>query len=190
MTFSQLKARAPMPQQIKTDRLKLRRPENDDVEAVADALTNFEVSKMRSRVPRPYFQEDAREWFDHISATSDETVYVLNKDNNRQAIGAATFGYKSNCRYLGYWLNQADWGHGFMSEALSSAIPFAFESDPETKIQANVFVDNPSSFRLLTKLGFKLVGRTDQFSKSRHQMMSALVLELEPANINFSAKSF
>ena len=47
---------------IRTGRLTLRRPVAGDAEAIANALANYRVAKMLTRVPQPYHLEDAEDW--------------------------------------------------------------------------------------------------------------------------------
>ncbi|HXM17391.1 MAG TPA: GNAT family N-acetyltransferase [Candidatus Tumulicola sp.] len=60
--------------------------------------------------------------------------------------------------YLGYALDRRCVGKGFMTEALSAAIPFVFETIGMHRIMANYMPANERSGALLRKLGFEVEG--------------------------------
>ena len=60
--------------------------------------------------------------------------------------------------YLGFSLAESAVGHGFMFEALSALIPFAFEELNLHRIMANHVPENVRSGKLLARLGFRKEG--------------------------------
>ena len=60
---------------------------------------------------------------------------------------------------LGYWLGEAFWGHGIMSEAVAGFVGWAFGHFELARIHASVYAHNLASARVLTKAGFALEGR-------------------------------
>ncbi len=62
---------------------------------------------------------------------------------------------------LGYWLAPALWGKGFMTEAATAVVRFAFETIGLHKVTTTCFVDNHASRRVIEKVGFRFVGRAE-----------------------------
>lgn len=57
---------------------------------------------------------------------------------------------------LGYWLAEAFWGKGIISQAIPMIVSEAFEKLNIVRIFAKPFQNNPASHRVLEKAGFKL----------------------------------
>lgn len=55
---------------------------------------------------------------------------------------------------LGYCLGSAHWGQGYMSEALTALLDFAFGTLRLRRLEADVDPRNENSLRILDKLGF------------------------------------
>lgn len=60
--------------------------------------------------------------------------------------------------YLGYHLGRESEGHGYMYEALDSALTYAFDAMHLHRIMANYMPRNARSARLLERLGFGIDG--------------------------------
>lgn len=60
--------------------------------------------------------------------------------------------------YLGYHLDAAHVGQGYMTEALRAAIRYAFDERKLHRIMANYLPENERSARVLARLGFEIEG--------------------------------
>lgn len=67
--------------------------------------------------------------------------------------------------HLGYKLDQAENGQGYMTEALTCAIRFAFEELHLHRIEANIIPRNLPSIRLVQRLGFVDEGLSRKYLK-------------------------
>jgi RimJ/RimL family protein N-acetyltransferase len=83
---------------------------------------------------------------------------------------------------LGYWLGRQYWGQGYMTEAISALIAFAFESHPQDRLGAGVFTDNPASRRVLEKCGLRRVGRYSLHCRSRDAAVEVEDMQLTRAD--------
>ena len=59
---------------------------------------------------------------------------------------------------VGYWLGRPFWGKGVMKEALSALLDLCFGDLDMAKIEAEVFVSNSRSSRLVESLGMRKEG--------------------------------
>jgi ribosomal-protein-alanine N-acetyltransferase len=114
----------------------------------------------RLRIELELMQEDrlARFWL----FKREDAAYTT-------AIGNLAFnnivrGAFQSC-HLGYQLDQREINQGLMTEALRSAITFAFDELKLHRIEANVMPRNLRSSRVLTKLGFVEEGLARQYLK-------------------------
>jgi ribosomal-protein-alanine N-acetyltransferase len=63
---------------------------------------------------------------------------------------------------IGFELNRQYWGKGIISECLQVVLNFLFTQIQFNRIEAQTFVGNERSIRLLERLGFKREGRLQQ----------------------------
>ncbi len=59
---------------------------------------------------------------------------------------------------IGYWCRTSRAGHGYVSEAVSAIVRFAFETLHAARVEIRNDVANSRSFRIAERLGFKLEG--------------------------------
>ncbi|HSK89145.1 MAG TPA: GNAT family N-acetyltransferase [Anaerolineales bacterium] len=87
---------------------------------------------------------------------------IIIKDEN---VGAGMLGFKgfpdeNGSTEIGYGIDDAYQGKGYMREAIRALIDWAF-THPFCKVITATEVENPASKRLLERLGAQLVGSTD-----------------------------
>lgn len=64
----------------------------------------------------------------------------------------------SNAGMIGYWLDEAQWGKGYMSESVCAVLDYGFNKLGLTLISANCYPQNKRSQRVLEKMGFTYEG--------------------------------
>ncbi len=161
-------------------RLGLHALRPDDATAITAALQNWKVLSMLSAPPHPYRPADAESFIaDRMvkGNTPADCVYGIILDG--QIVGI--IGIEPNDRgasTLGYWLAEAHWGKGLMSEAANAIVAHYFEASDAAEILSAAFVENPASIRVQEKIGFTSVGKTELFSRSRAMMMDSVATKL------------
>lgn len=73
-------------------------------------------------------------------------------------------GAWQNCT-IGYFIDQAQNGRGYMSEAIALAVRFAFAQASLHRVQAGVMPRNGRSIRVLEKAGFRNEGLSKRYLK-------------------------
>lgn len=78
----------------------------------------------------------------------------------REIIGSVSIftHERHNKAELGYWIAKSAWGHGYATEATLAMVKYVFETMKLYRIEANHLLRNPSSGKVLQKLGFKYEG--------------------------------
>jgi RimJ/RimL family protein N-acetyltransferase len=116
---------------------------------------------LRDRFPHPYTEADGRGFLDHILANDAETVWAIEVDG--QAAGGIGLVLLSDVERvsaeIGYWLGEAYWGRGVVTEALRAVTGESFRRFHLTRVFALPFADNLGSVRVLEKAGYVLEGR-------------------------------
>ncbi|MCA0344763.1 MAG: GNAT family N-acetyltransferase [Proteobacteria bacterium] len=159
-----------------TKRLTLRPPALPDADDIAEGLSNWNVARMLGPVPFPYFPEDAEEWLAGPASLPESLVYTIHRE---RLIGVVSLDGGGLEPRLGYWLAEHAHGHGYMTEAVTTLLDHAFATRVMTGVSSSVFADNPVSLRLQEKLGFKVNGARQIFSRSRDAMVDALTTRLD-----------
>lgn len=145
---------------METPRLYLRRWAKDDFGDFKELMMNPEVSNPAGMNPIDT-ELKARELFER-SLPEDGTFAVVLKETEK-VIGQIKFQddfrrYKVNSISIGYELNQAYWGQGYMPEALAVMVKYAFEIKTVDIISIGHFTINSRSRRVIEKVGFKHEG--------------------------------
>lgn len=158
--------------QIESERLVLRRFRVSDVrEAYTVWLSDQRVSLfMRWQAHKDI--EETRDLIEAwISQYSNPAFYqwaITLKETGGLigAIGLVTINEYDECADVGYCLGQRYWGGGYMTEALSAVLCFAFSQVGFNRLEAYHSVDNPGSGRVMEKAGMHYEGLARQKYRS------------------------
>jgi RimJ/RimL family protein N-acetyltransferase len=147
--------------ELKRSIFSLREWQTDDVRSLQEQANNKNISGyLFDSFPFPYTTDDARKFISRHQNQNPLTTFAIIVDNN--VAGGIEFkpgnDIYSKRAFLGYWLGQAFWGRGIMTEAVKLITAYAFENFDFIRIQATVNGNNPSSMRVLEKAGFKKEG--------------------------------
>jgi RimJ/RimL family protein N-acetyltransferase len=155
--------------ELRTPRLVLRPPENEDAARIAALADNYEIARMLTTLPSPYGIEDAITFLDHQANERRESsgfhfAITLAGDfigmTGVHRIRSADFEF-------GYWLGASYWGKGYATEAGRALLAYAFETLELERIVSGHFMDNPDSGRVLQKLGFRYTGFSMRHCRAR-----------------------
>lgn len=153
--------------ELKTKRLILRQWKQGDQKYSVKGLNNLEVTKWLLVVPYPYTKKDADWWIKHCiegykKKKREKYQFAMELKGNKEVIGGIGLDNVDNKLQrkasVGYWIAEPYWNKGYGSEALDALLKFTFNKLKLRRIEAGVFVGNPSSGRLLEKFGAKLEG--------------------------------
>lgn len=164
---------------IKTERLVLRQPMAADPIEIAKQLNNFAVSGNLGVVPFPYSVADAEEWLGRWpkDAGPIDTHFLITLDDD-VAIGTVGFREQDGAGLLGYWLGEAFWGRGIMTEAAFAVVDWYFEATNADRIISGVFHFNMASLAIQQKLGFVETGRSTMHALARNEDVEHIDTEL------------
>jgi RimJ/RimL family protein N-acetyltransferase len=166
--------------ELETRRLLLRPLRDDDAPAMARALNNYEVVKNLSRVPFPYTLEDAAQFIDLQKGfdARSRVFAIAFRAAPDELIGVIAYEFEVGDAHaeFGYWLHEACWGMGLMSEAAAALVGHAFGEGGVEELRAGYW--NPVSGRLLRRLGFEETSRMPIFSSAQNREVPAVKLRL------------
>ncbi len=145
-----------------SERLVLRAPHKEDIDALAHLANNAKVATMVSRMPHPYTVADAADFVRRAhNGAIGKAVFAITKADNCAFMGCCGLEVDPNtpCRgEIGYWLGEPYWGQGYATEAAQVLVDMAFREDAITMLDARCRVVNAASRRVIQKCGFQYQG--------------------------------
>ena len=148
--------------ELELRRCRLRDWGPSDAASLARHADNRKIWRnVRDHFPHPYTLADAETWVERAGAEVPPTQLAIEVDGEA-AGGIGIFlqrDVERRSAELGYWLGEAHWGKGVMTEAVRGYTALAFETFDLLRIYGVVFEWNPASCRVLEKAGYVLEGR-------------------------------
>jgi RimJ/RimL family protein N-acetyltransferase len=144
-----------------SERLVLRAPHVEDIDALAHLANNANVATMVSRMPHPYTVNDAADFVRRANTGEiGKCVYAITRGDNGHFLGCCGIEPVSEDTVeIGYWLGQPYWNHGYMTEAAQVLIDMVFRTrEMVAQIDARCRVTNIGSRRVIQKCGFQFQG--------------------------------
>ena len=148
---------------IDASRIRLRRVTDDDVESLYRIFSNPEVMRYWSSTPLEN-RGAARKLLEEIHDGFRRRAMLkwgIARKSDDELIGTTTlFNLDLNNRRceIGYGLDRAEWGKGYMQEALHALIEYAFNELNLHRIEADVDPRNAGSIKTVERLGFQREG--------------------------------
>jgi RimJ/RimL family protein N-acetyltransferase len=148
---------------LRTARLVLDAPREDDIDAILDACADPETQR-QIPLPSPYTRADAeyfvRSYVPHGEASGRYVVWALRPATDPGAPLLGTVEVRRDqepaAASLGCWLRPSARGHGYMREAVRAVVAYAL--DPQglacTELRWDCLPDNVRSKRLAEAAGF------------------------------------
>jgi len=151
---------------LETKRLILRDIETKDAKDIVANVNNLNVSRNLLVVPYPYSMKDAKEWIKDCKKNARKNPregYSLGIELKLEKKLIGSIGLHKVNRYqgtaqIGYWLGENYWRKGYMYEAASKVLDFAFNKLKLRRLDIEAFAENRGSNELIKKLGFRYEG--------------------------------
>jgi len=131
----------------------------DKASLIANANNRNVWRNLADVFPHPYTEADAESWF-RVAGSTDRSIRLAIELNGTAVggIGAhAGEGIFVRSAKFGYWLGEAYWGRGLVTAAGHALLEYLKADARFVRLEAPVFDWNPSSMRVLEKLGFERV---------------------------------
>ena len=143
----------------RTPRLLLRPGFPEDAPALAGAIADEAIARNLANVPWPYRMRDAEAYLASPRDPVLPSLLIFDLGAGPpQLVGSCGLGRRpSGAVELGYWIARSSWGRGIATEACAALIEIARALELR-RIEGSHFLDNPSSGRVLEKLGFEPTG--------------------------------
>ena len=147
---------------LETDRLVLRNIAPEDAGFFFKVFSQPDVTRYLLDHEPFRSPEDAEMWIEwYLNAVPDHNRWIITNKETGERMGTCGFHMwdrRNNSVEIGYDLLPEYRGHGYMNEALRSALDFAFRTMDVNRICATIHPDNSRSIRLAENLGFRKEG--------------------------------
>lgn len=143
---------------LQTKRLILRPLVAGDADWITTGISEPDVHRWLTAVPRPYSWADAEHFL--AKRSGDPTALALVWGGAGVGVITLTDGRdETGLPELGYWLAKPAWGQGLMTEAAQAVTAKHFRAGGDT-LGSGWIEGNEASGRVLVKTGFKPTGQT------------------------------
>lgn len=151
-----------------SERLILREPHVEDMDAIAKLANNRRVSSMLMKMPHPYTRQHAANFI--LRAVAGELghcVYAITLADTGEFIGVCNLHDRPDGEGLeiGYWLGEPYWCKGYATEAVNTLIDAAFRATDIEALYVSCFAINTSSRRVIEKMGFHYLNSSELVSE-------------------------
>ncbi len=144
--------------EIITKRLLLRHIIDSDINNIFKGLSHRDVIKYYGvNFKTLEATKEQMTWYIDLKLTETGIWWAICSHDNKSfygAIGINDFMKEHKKAEIGFWLLPEYWGKGFISEAISPVLEFAFTKLSLSKIVAYIETENKNSKRLMEKSGF------------------------------------
>jgi ribosomal-protein-alanine N-acetyltransferase len=153
---------------LETERMVLRPPEHGDYrawsalrDASRDFLTPWEPTWAPDHLSRKSFTNRVY-WAQRSISNGTAVPLFLIRRSDSALLGAITLDHirrgPAQAGTTGYWIGQPHARHGYMREAITSLVHYAFTTLEISRIEAGCLPENVPSRRLLEQCGYKYEG--------------------------------
>lgn len=158
-----------LPGAISTDRLHLRPPQPGDGVALHAAITESLPELRRFLASLPWVAGEqseasseawARTAAANFAARKDFPFLIFARDSHRliAATGLHRVDWKVPKAEVGYWCRTSCHGQGYVTEAVSAIVAYAFENFHAVRLEIVTDQDNEPSRQVALRSGFTLEG--------------------------------
>jgi RimJ/RimL family protein N-acetyltransferase len=150
--------------EIETPRLRLRPLVPADAPALQRAAAARAIADTMISVPHPYPSGEATRFIAHCQVEREAgrgLAFAIEGRAEGELIGfieVRAIEAEHRQAELSFWLVEACWGLGYMSEAVAATVGYAFQTLQLNRLYAHHMTRNPASGRVLERNGFRREG--------------------------------
>lgn len=168
---------------LTTERLVLRATADHDLHAIFELESDPIAMRYWSKLPIESL-EGARETLERAKRTFPErnglrwSITRVNDDSMLGHISLFSFSEQNRRAEVGYGLLRRHWAQGYMHEALTAVIDYAFHPLGLRRLEADIDPRNAASLRALERLGFAREGLLRERWQVGDEISDSVVLGL------------
>ena len=150
--------------QLETNRLLLRQVSLADAPAAQTHFANWNVIKNIGGIPWPYPEDGARTYIERrLKDVMSKEIYfwgLFLKSAPEALIGTIEYRFFEEAEdNRGFWLSEAHWGKGLMTEAVCATQDYVFFELKKQRLLIRSLCSNTASRVVKEKTGARLIGK-------------------------------
>ncbi|WP_051965978.1 GNAT family N-acetyltransferase [Kitasatospora mediocidica] len=172
---------------LETERLLLRAPLAEDVDAIAAACQDADIQHW-TVVPSPYRRADA-EYFVHrlapdgLQSGANLVWCVLEKDTGVLVGTQALVARRPGVAEVGFWTSKETRGRGYTVEAMLALARWAFTERQVRRLEWVAYVGNEPSLAVARRAGFTIEGTLRSYAEQRGVFRDSWMGSLLPGDL-------
>ena len=148
---------------LKTERLILCPFKLSDAKVLQEKAGDRAIADTTLNIPYPFTEEIGKEWIlthQPQFESGKAVTYAIKLKETDELIGAVGLNISKEFNHadLGYWIEKDLWGNGYCTEAAKAVVEYGFNEFDLHRIIANHLTRNPSSGKVMQKLGMQQEG--------------------------------
>ena len=148
---------------LTSERLLFRPFSLSDAPTVQILAGERAIAATTLNIPHPYGDGVAEEWISHHHEdynTGKSVTYALMLQETDLLVGGIGLSFEKEYEHaeLGYWIGVPYWSWGYCTEAARRLLQYGFIERGLNRIWARHFCLNPSSGRVMQKIGMQYEG--------------------------------
>lgn len=154
-----------LPEELVSDRLRLRRPASTDLPALYDIYSDKSVAQWLNwpvYTDRDAFAKDI-ERYEALWKRGEEYYWVIELSASSSVIGSIACGIKETDADIGFMLSTNYRGQGYATEAARRLLNELISSDKIQRVVALTAVENDASIAVLGRAGMQKKGVAPEF---------------------------
>lgn len=176
-----------LPHALSTERLRLRRLQIQDAEALFVARSDPEVCRYWSTPPHESV-DDTRSELERFLSGNSAVSWAITLPPDDDALGWVTvIDVRSGVAELGYILRRTLWGRGYAAEAVQAVVHEVFSKGLVHRLAADIDPRNRASIKLVERLGFEKEGLLKENWLVAGERCDSVIYALLERNYRFSA---
>jgi ribosomal-protein-alanine N-acetyltransferase len=173
---------------LQTARLVLRPFYFQDAKEIQRLAGHPDIAATTQHIPHPYYDGYAEAWIQSVHTSFRQGLqymYAITLKSTDELIGSVglSMHWEHESASMGYWMGRDYWGKGYCTEGAKIIIGLGFDILGLNRIQAKHLKRNPSSGKVLLKIGMHPEGVERQSTRVRgvlEDLVSYGMLKMDP----------
>ncbi|MFE6871473.1 GNAT family N-acetyltransferase [Kitasatospora sp. NPDC057692] len=169
---------------LTTDRLVLRAPREEDVDAVFAACQDEEIQRW-TVVPSPYRRQDAEYFVHELAAegrrTGENLIWCVFERGTGALVGSqglVACPGRPGAAEVGWWAVKEFRGRGYTAEAAAAVARYGLRDLGLRRLEWLAYTGNDGSRAVAEKIGFRFEGTLRSYSEQRGRFLDTWIASL------------
>ncbi|SOB83855.1 Protein N-acetyltransferase, RimJ/RimL family [Streptomyces sp. 1331.2] len=178
------------PVTLTTERLVLRAPQENDIDAVYTACQDAEIQRW-TVVPSPYRREDAEFFVRELAGegwrTGANRIWCVFERESGALVGSQALVLRDHdprCAEVGWWATKEFRGRGYTVEAARAVAHYGLRELGLRRLEWQAYVGNEGSRAVADRVGYRFEGTLRSYAEQRGVFHDAWLASLLASDLD------